>query len=101
MRMQRFINRFQDHKFDYVLAIPPFIDGGYVIYDLIADDGDVKVRVDTTRDMYSSDAGLELTCKAIEFDNKGTVAVEQCTGPEGVEVPHYSLFSFDQREKKE
>ncbi|WP_201004916.1 DUF4362 domain-containing protein [Paenibacillus glycanilyticus] len=97
--MQHFINRFHDHKFDYVLAIPPFLDGGYVIYDLIADDGEVKVRLDSTRDIYSSDAGLQLTCKAIEFDNKGTVVVEQCTGPESVEVSHYSLFSFDPTRK--
>lgn len=98
-RMQKFINRFDDHKVDYVLAIPPFIDGGYVIYDLIAGNGKIKVRMDTTRDTYSNDAGLELTCKAIKFDNNGTVVVEQCTGPEGVEVSHYSLFSFDPTRK--
>ncbi|WP_054028657.1 hypothetical protein [Bacillus sp. FJAT-28004] len=52
IRMKEFVDRFNNKKSDYVLAIPPFLDGGYSIYDLISDGKLVTIKRDSTRDIY-------------------------------------------------
>jgi hypothetical protein len=95
--MQRFVDRANEGKVDYLIAIPPIIDGGYVIYDLMSQEGAIKVRMDNTRDNYSNGIGYELTCKSIKFTQEATeqnVVVEQCKGPTG-DIPQHKLFTFD------
>lgn len=95
--MQRFVDRSNQGKVDYLIAIPPIIDGGYVIYDLKSQEGAIKFRMDNTRDNYSNGIGYELSCKSIKFTQEAdekNVVVEQCKGPTG-DVPQHTLFTFD------
>ncbi|MBB6634765.1 DUF4362 domain-containing protein [Cohnella thailandensis] len=54
-RMNQFIERADEGKFDYVLAVISSFEGGKVIYDLISDqqDGKLHVTIDDTRDAYA------------------------------------------------
>ncbi|WP_270169258.1 DUF4362 domain-containing protein [Paenibacillus sp. SYP-B4298] len=95
-RMQEFVDRFNDNRSDYVMAIPPIIDGGYAIYDLKSDGDMVTVRTDRTRDMYS---GKESTfsCRAMEVRKDGSkqiVVLDKCEGLEE-EATEVELFTFD------
>ncbi|NIK24663.1 DUF4362 domain-containing protein [Paenibacillus lupini] len=95
--MQRFVDRANEGKVDYLIAIPSTIEGGYVIYDLLSDRGSIKVRMDNSRDNNSNGIGFELTCKSIKFTqeaNEQNVVVEQCKGPTG-DIPQHKLFTFD------
>lgn len=71
-RMEKFVSRFHDGKGDYVLAIPPVIDGGYWIYDLHSDGKQIDIMIDNTRDGYSADRSQsKLIC--------GNIALEKVT----------------------
>jgi hypothetical protein len=64
-RMDEFIARFHDEKGDYLMAIPPYMDGGYTIYDIHSDGRVINVRIDTTRDIYSDQQQRIFVCDSV------------------------------------
>lgn len=71
-RIEYFVSSFNDGKADYLLVIPPIIDGGYWIYDLFTDGNEIKIRIDSSRDFYSDRKNHEFTCKEIAIVNEKT-----------------------------
>jgi hypothetical protein len=91
-RMQEFVDRFNDKKGDYILAIPPIIDGGYSIYDLNSDGSTVTIRIDSTRDIYSGNK-YTYSCGSMKIE-KAALVLNKC---EGVEegFSELKLFTFN------
>lgn len=95
-RVQEFVDRFNDKNGDYILAIPPIIDGGYTIYDLKSDGNIVTIRMDGTRDMYGGTEST-FTCKAMDIQDDGSkqlLVLDKCEGLEGG-VTEVKLFTFN------
>jgi hypothetical protein len=94
-RMKQFVDRFNDKKGDYILAIPPIIDGGYTIYDLYSDGNRVTIKIDGTRDIYGG-REYKYVCGAMKIENNGeeqVVVMNKCEGlEEGATVVR--LFTF-------
>lgn len=103
-RMEKFTDRFHDRKGDYVMAIPPIVDGGYWIYDLRSDGRKIEVMIDNTRDGYSSDRGQEkLVCEDIALEAHAgdgehytNVVVKGCDPSDGGDSVY--LFRFGRGE---
>jgi hypothetical protein len=67
-RLEALVNRFKDGKGDVLMLIPPILDGGYWIHDVMSNGREIRWIVDNTRDPYSSDRGkTEYICKAIDI----------------------------------
>jgi hypothetical protein len=97
MRMQEFVDKFNDKIGDYILAIPPIIDGGYTICDLKSDGSLVTIRSDGTRDMYSSREST-FTCGAMKILDEGDkqqLVVGKCKGLEQDTAAEFKLFTFN------
>jgi hypothetical protein len=68
-RLEKLVNRFKDGKGDNLMLIPPIIDGGYTIHDVMSDGREIRWTVDNTRDGMSADRGkTEYVCKAIDIN---------------------------------
>jgi hypothetical protein len=68
-RLKTLVTRFNDGKGDNLMLIPPIIDGGYLIHDVMSNGREIRWTVDNTRDAYSSDRGkTEYICKAIDIN---------------------------------
>ncbi|WP_054028103.1 DUF4362 domain-containing protein [Bacillus sp. FJAT-28004] len=96
IRMKEFVDRFNNKKSDYVLAIPPFLDGGYSIYDLISDGKLVTIKRDSTRDIYGGSKST-FTCKAMKIQEEGDeqqLVLGSCEAEEG-SVAEVKLFTFN------
>ncbi len=96
-RMQEFVDRFNDKNGDYVLAIPPIIDGGYTIYDFNSDGNLVTIRMDGTRDMYGGREST-FTCEAMKIQEEGDkqqLVLGQCEGLEEGTAAEVKLFTFN------
>lgn len=99
-RMEKFVARFHERKGDYLIAIPPIVDGGYWIYDLRSDGKKIDIMIDNTRDGYASDRSQrKLSCGDISLEKNtgdgGTytdVRVTACVPSEGGDS--LQLFSF-------
>jgi hypothetical protein len=97
MRMQEFVDRFNDKKGDYVLAIPPIIDGGYTIYDLKSDGTLVTIRMDGTRDMYGGREST-FTCGAMKIQDEGDkqqLVLGKCEGLDDITAAEVNFFTFN------
>jgi hypothetical protein len=97
MRMQEFVNRFNNKKGDYILAIPPIINGGYTIYDLKSDGNLVTIRMDGTRDNYSGKES-KFTCGAMKMEKEGDkqhLVLGKCKGLEEVNASEVNFFTFN------
>lgn len=96
--MKEFVNRFNNEKPDYVLAIPPFIDGGYTIYDLISDGNLLTIKMDGTRDMYGGKKST-FTCEDMKIQEEGDehrLVLGNCEAEEGsIAVLDFFTFSGD------
>lgn len=96
-RMQEFVDRFNDKNGDYVLAIPPIIDGGYTIYDLNSDGNLVTIRMDGTRDMYGGEE-TTFTCGEMKIQDDGDeqqLMLGKCEGLEEGNVVEVEFFTFN------
>jgi len=69
-RIEYFVSRFNEGKGDYILVIPPIIDGGYWIYDFLTDGKEVSIKIDSSRDFYSNREKFEFSCKGISIINE-------------------------------
>lgn len=95
-RMHDFVDRFNDKKPDYVLAIPPFFDGGYTIYDLISDGNLLTIKMVATRDIYGG-TNSTFTCKAMKIKeeiDKQQLVLGNCETEEG-SVAELEFFTFN------
>lgn len=95
--MQEFVDRFNDKIGDYIVAIPPIIDGGYTIYDLKSDGNLVTIRADSTRDMYSGREST-LTCGAMKIQDEGDkqqLVLGECEGLEEDSTADVNFFTFN------
>lgn len=67
-RLEKMVQRFKEGKGDNLMLIPPIIDGGHWIYDVMSDGREIRWFVDNTRDGMSSDRGrTEYVCSAIDI----------------------------------
>ncbi|MEX2461968.1 MAG: hypothetical protein WD469_11880 [Paenibacillaceae bacterium] len=97
MRMQEFVDRFNDKNGDYVLAIPPIIDGGYTIYDLKSDGNLLTIRMDSTRDIYGGKEST-FTCGAMKIQDEGDkqhLVLGKCEGLEEDAAAEVIFFTFN------
>jgi hypothetical protein len=96
-RMNQFIERASEGKFDYVLAVSNTIEGGKVIYDLISDqqDGRIHVTIDDPRDAY---AGMnkgqdKYVCEDVGWEEAFGYEQVKVSGCDGAEAEVF-LFAF-------
>lgn len=67
-RLEEMVDRFKEGKGDNLMLIPPIIDGGYWIHDVMSNGREIYWTVDNTRDGMSSNRGkTEYICKAIDI----------------------------------
>jgi hypothetical protein len=70
-RLNELVKRHQDGKGDYLMLIPPIIDGGYWIYDMHSNGKEITWTIDNTRDGMSSDRGKQVyRCNKNARDNR-------------------------------
>lgn len=81
-RLEEMVKRFKEGKGDYMILIPPIIDGGEWIHDVVSNGREIIWVVDNTRDGMSSIKGkTEYKCKAIdmkEFKDFYTIELSKC-----------------------
>jgi hypothetical protein len=62
-RLKEMVSRFKEGKGDNLMIIPPIIDGGYWIHDVMSNGREIYWVVDNSRDGMSSDRGkVEYIC---------------------------------------
>jgi hypothetical protein len=95
-RLKTLVTRFKEGKGDNLMLIPPIIDGGYWIHDVMSDGREIRWTVDSSRDPYSIDKGkTEYICKAIdikETSNHYSFELSKCNNHE--ENEKLGLVSF-------
>ncbi|MCQ6557673.1 DUF4362 domain-containing protein [Paenibacillus mendelii] len=99
-RIEAFISRFEEGKGDYILIISPTLEGGYWIYDLSIERKQVIIRIDTTRDAYSTGEIVKVVCKGISIETEHTkeegtrrvLEAQHCDGDQAVEKFQVSVF---------
>lgn len=68
-RLEEMVNRFKEGKGDNLMIIPPIVDGGYWIHDVISNGREIQWVVDNSRDGMSSERGrVEYICKSIDIN---------------------------------
>ena len=81
-RLEVLANRFKEGKGDNLMLIPPVIDGGYWIHDVMSNGREIYWTVDNTRDGMSSNTGKkEYICKGIdirELEDHYTFELSKC-----------------------
>ncbi|MBD2870268.1 DUF4362 domain-containing protein [Paenibacillus arenilitoris] len=90
-RLNEMVGRHADGKGDYLMLIPPIVDGGYWIHDVHSDGRNITWTVDNTRDGMSSQQGKTVyRCKAVsvdEQDERYVYTLEQCEGYDEQSLP--------------
>ncbi|GIP58499.1 DUF4362 domain-containing protein [Paenibacillus woosongensis] len=82
-QLEDLVSRFKEGKGNYLMLIPPIVDGGYWIHDVYSNGREIKWTIDNTRDGMSGDGrGIrKYTCKAIdknETEELFTIELSQC-----------------------
>lgn len=99
-RLKEMVDRFNEGKGDNLMLIPPIIDGGYWIHDVMSNGREIFWAVDNTRDGMSSDRGKkEFICKAIdiiESDEYYTFELSKCNNFKEHEKLHMVSFVKDE-----
>ncbi|WP_084760229.1 DUF4362 domain-containing protein [Cohnella panacarvi] len=100
-RIEEFVARFNKHQADYLLVIPPIIDGGYWIYDFISDGKQVKITIDTSRDGYSDGSISKYSCQGLSINrdrgedgkSRKVLQAKNCDGSSTIET--YDLLVLE------
>jgi len=86
-RIAKFVSRSNEGQNDYLLVIPPIIDGGYWIYELKTEGNRVAISIDTTRDAYASKSVFNYSCDYVTIDdqdaqgeNRKVLVANKCNG---------------------
>ncbi|WP_163951567.1 DUF4362 domain-containing protein [Paenibacillus sp. SYP-B3998] len=67
-RLNELVERHKNGKGDYLMLIPPIIDGGYWIHDVQSDGNEITWTIDNNRDGMSSEHGKQVyRCKSISM----------------------------------
>jgi hypothetical protein len=65
-RLDEMVQRHSEGKGDYLMLIPPIIDGGYWIYDVHSNGSIIQWTIDNSRDGMSSNPGkMTYSCREI------------------------------------
>jgi len=96
-RMNKFYERFQDHKGDNLMLISPTTDSGPIIYDVNSNGSEIRFTTDATRDIYSGEKEkITYFCKEMnkeEGNHNNIFTVSNCKGFEKDDVKGYLQFS--------
>ncbi|RXZ81742.1 DUF4362 domain-containing protein [Paenibacillaceae bacterium] len=84
-QLEDFVHRFKEGKGGNLTLIPPIVDGGYWIHDVMSNGREIHYTVDNTRDGMSSDRGQTSSiCSAIDIQETEEYyhfELSQCTNP--------------------
>ncbi|WP_157261249.1 DUF4362 domain-containing protein [Paenibacillus wynnii] len=102
IRMKKFVSRFNEGKFDYLIAVVPTIEGSYIFYDFISTGSEVTFSIDSSRDPYSVDNVIKkYQCKGISISHKvemegisGLLEVSDCTGDQTIKKAGILTFRY-------
>lgn len=98
-RLNEMVQRHKNGKGDYLILIPPIIDGGYWIHDVQSNGREVIWTIDNTRDGMSSEHGKQVyRCKRISMDetnDRYVYTLNQCDNEGEKSIPIFSLFKED------
>ncbi|MNJ48394.1 hypothetical protein D3C77_435870 [compost metagenome] len=86
-QLKDLVSRFKEGKGDYLMLIPPIIDGGYWIHDVYSNGGEIEWSIDNTRDgMSGTGKGIrKYTCQSIdkyETEEFFTIELSKCENHE-------------------
>lgn len=95
-RLNELVKRHQDGKGDYLMLIPPIIDGGYWIYDVHSNGKEITWTIDNTRDGMSSDRGKQVyRCNSIrmhETTEHFVYTLNECENQVDKSLPIFSVL---------
>lgn len=98
-RLNEMVQRHQNGKGDYLILIPPIIDGGYWIHDVHSNGSEITWTIDNTRDGMSSERGKQVyQCKSISMHEKKehyVYTLEQCDNEGEKSLPILSILKED------
>ncbi|SFW70887.1 protein of unknown function [Paenibacillus sp. UNCCL117] len=98
-RLNEMVQRHKNGKGDYLMLIPPIIDGGYWIHDVHSNGREVTWTIDSTRDVMSSEHGKQVyKCKRISMDETKDFYVytlNQCDNKGEESIAIFSLLKED------
>ncbi|MCY9698220.1 DUF4362 domain-containing protein [Paenibacillus alginolyticus] len=98
-RLNEMVQRHKNGKGDYLMLIPPIIDGGYWIHDVHSNGREVTWTIDNTRDGMSSEHGKQVyRCKMISMDETKdhyVYTLNQCENEGEKSIPIFSLLKED------
>lgn len=94
-RLNEMVERHKNGKGDYLLLIPPILDGGYWIHDVHSNGREVTWTIDNTRDGMSAKEGKQVyKCKNISMDETEDYYVytlNQCDNEGEKSIPIFRL----------
>jgi hypothetical protein len=95
-RLNDMVERHKNRKGDYLMLIPPIIDGGYWIHDVHSDGKEITWTIDNTRDGMSSEHGKQVyRCKSISMNETKEYYVyilDQCDNEGEKSLPIFSIL---------
>ncbi|MBP1989781.1 DUF4362 domain-containing protein [Paenibacillus eucommiae] len=95
-RLDEMVQRHKNGKGDYLMLIPPIIDGGYWIHDVHSNGREVTWTIDNTRDGMSSEHGKQIyRCKKInmiETKDDYVYTLDQCDNEGEKSIPIFSIL---------
>jgi hypothetical protein len=98
-RLNEMVQRHKEGKGDYLMLIPPIIDGGYSIHDVHSNGREVTWTIDNTRDGMSSEHGKQVyRCKRISMDETKehyVYILNQCDNEGEKSITIFSLLKED------
>lgn len=67
-RLEELVSRFKQNEGDVLMIIPPILDGGHWIHDVISNGREIQWIVDRSRDGMSANRGkTEFSCQEIDM----------------------------------
>ncbi|WP_436236312.1 hypothetical protein [Paenibacillus sp. LjRoot153] len=98
-RLYEMVQRHKNGKGDYLVLIPPIIDGGFWIHDVQSNGREVTWTIDNTRDGMSSEHGKQVyRCKRISMDETKdhyVYTLNQCDNEGEKSIPIFRLLKED------
>lgn len=95
-RLNEMVQRHQNGKGDYLMLIPPIIDGGYWIHDVHSNGREITWTLDNTRDGMSSERGKQVyRCKSISMNETKehyVYTLDQCDNEGKKSLPILSIL---------
>ncbi|GLX67915.1 DUF4362 domain-containing protein [Paenibacillus glycanilyticus] len=94
-RVNEMVERHNEGKGDYLMLIPPVIDGGFWIYDVHSDGKKITWTIDNSRDGMSGERGKTVySCKNISMQedrDSYRYTLHQCDDQGDKDIPIFSI----------